>query len=92
MSCCGDHPSVEEIDQVSRLVAERLSAFLKTLRDSGFATARAEGARRLYSVQTAPLREVDAWLAARAGAWHGLMTRLGPARLYEAVRHRLDRQ
>ena len=43
MSCCGDHPSVEEIDQVSRLVAERLSAFLKTLRDSGFAVGLAEG-------------------------------------------------
>jgi uncharacterized protein with von Willebrand factor type A (vWA) domain len=43
MSCCGDHPSIEEIDEVSRLVASRLSAFLKTLRDSGFAVGLAEG-------------------------------------------------
>jgi uncharacterized protein len=43
MSCCGDHPSFEEIDEVSRLVAQRLSAFLKTLRDNGFAVGLAEG-------------------------------------------------
>jgi uncharacterized protein len=43
MSCCGDHPSVEEIDEISRLVAAKLSAFLKTLRDNGFAVGLAEG-------------------------------------------------
>jgi uncharacterized protein with von Willebrand factor type A (vWA) domain len=43
MSCCGDHPSFEEIGEVSRLVAQRLSAFLKTLRDNGFAVGLAEG-------------------------------------------------
>jgi len=43
MSCCGDHPSFEEIDEVSSLVAQRLSAFLKTLRDNGFAVGLAEG-------------------------------------------------
>jgi hypothetical protein len=35
---------------------------------------------------------VNAWLAARAAEWHGRMVRLGPARLYEAARHALDRQ
>jgi uncharacterized protein len=43
MSCCGDHPSLQEIDEVSRLVAHKLSAFLKTLRDNGFAVGLAEG-------------------------------------------------
>src|SRR6202008_2592003 len=43
MSCCGNHPSFEEIDEVSRLVAQKLSAFLKTLRDNGFAVGLAEG-------------------------------------------------
>ena len=32
------------------------------LRDSGFATVRPEGARRLYAVDSAPLHEVDVWL------------------------------
>jgi len=39
-----------------------VSAHLRVLRDSGFATARAQGARRLYSVNPAGLRDVDAWL------------------------------
>ena len=43
MSCCGASPGYEEIDQVSRLVSSRLAAFLKTLRDSGFAVGLAEG-------------------------------------------------
>src|SRR6476660_2131778 len=43
MSCCGTNPGYEELDEVSRLVASRLAAFLKTLRDSGFAVGLAEG-------------------------------------------------
>jgi len=39
-----------------------VSQHLKVLRDNGFASVRAEGTRRLYSVDTAPLREVDQWL------------------------------
>ena len=39
-----------------------VSQHLRVLRDSGFASVRAEGARRLYAVEPAPLREVDAWL------------------------------
>lgn len=39
-----------------------VSQHLKVLRDNGFANVRAEGTRRLYSVDTAPLREVDQWL------------------------------
>ncbi|MUM17702.1 winged helix-turn-helix transcriptional regulator [Mycobacterium sp. CBMA271] len=39
-----------------------VSQHLKVLRDNGFATVRSEGARRLYSVDTTPLREVDRWL------------------------------
>src|SRR5690349_5965324 len=43
MSCCGTNPGFEELDEVSRLVSSRLAAFLKTLRDSGFAVGLAEG-------------------------------------------------
>jgi DNA-binding transcriptional ArsR family regulator len=39
-----------------------VSQHLKVLRDSGFATVRPEGARRLYMVKSEPLRDVDAWL------------------------------
>jgi DNA-binding transcriptional ArsR family regulator len=39
-----------------------VSQQLRVLRESGFAVARADGARRLYAVAPAPLREVDMWL------------------------------
>ena len=39
-----------------------VSQHLRVLRESGFATVRADGARRLYSVSAGPLREVDMWL------------------------------
>jgi uncharacterized protein with von Willebrand factor type A (vWA) domain len=43
MSCCGPDPGYEEIDEVSRLVAAKLAAFLRTLRESGFAVGLQEG-------------------------------------------------
>ncbi|MGJ5024757.1 vWA domain-containing protein [Bradyrhizobium oligotrophicum] len=43
MSCCGATPDHEDLDAVARLVAGRLGAFLKTLRDNGFAVGLAEG-------------------------------------------------
>ena len=39
-----------------------VSQHLRVLRDSGFATVRPVGARRLYAVDAAPLQEVDVWL------------------------------
>jgi uncharacterized protein with von Willebrand factor type A (vWA) domain len=43
MSCCGTGPDFDEVDEVSRLVSSKLAAFLRTLRDSGFAVGLAEG-------------------------------------------------
>jgi uncharacterized protein len=43
MSCCGSHPSFEETDEVSRLVAAKLAAFLRTLRDNAFIIGLHEG-------------------------------------------------
>ena len=39
-----------------------VSQHLRVLRESGFTTVRAEGARRLYAVDAVPLQEVDMWL------------------------------
>ena len=38
-----------------------VSQHLKVLRENGFARVRAEGTRRLYAVDPAPLREADQW-------------------------------
>lgn len=39
-----------------------VSQHLKVLRDTGFASVRIDGPRRIYSVEAGPMREVDAWL------------------------------
>ena len=39
-----------------------VSQHLKVLRESGFATVRPEGTRRLYAVDAVPFRELDDWL------------------------------
>ncbi|GAA2618742.1 metalloregulator ArsR/SmtB family transcription factor [Streptomyces vastus] len=39
-----------------------VSQHLRVLRENGFATVRAEGTRRLYAVDSEPLRDIDAWL------------------------------
>jgi uncharacterized protein with von Willebrand factor type A (vWA) domain len=43
MSCCGANPGYDELDEVSRLVSAKLAAFLKTLRDNGYAVGLHEG-------------------------------------------------
>ena len=46
-----------------------VSQHLKVLRDNGFATVRADGARRLYAVDDTALREADAWLGRFRRYW-----------------------
>jgi DNA-binding transcriptional ArsR family regulator len=46
-----------------------VSQHLKVLRDGGLATVRPEGTRRLYAVNSAPLQELDAWLARFRRFW-----------------------
>jgi DNA-binding transcriptional ArsR family regulator len=46
-----------------------VSAQLRVLREAGFTSVRAEGTRRLYAVNSEPLREVDAWLGRFRQFW-----------------------
>ena len=46
-----------------------VSQHLKVLRDSGFATVRRDGARRLYAVEPEPLRGIDDWLEQFRRSW-----------------------
>jgi len=46
-----------------------VSLHLRVLRENGFATVRAEGARRLYSVDPAPLQRIDVWLERYRRFW-----------------------
>jgi DNA-binding transcriptional ArsR family regulator len=61
----GEHASGEVVAVIQAelgLSQPNVSQHLKVLRESGFASVRAEGTRRLYSLETGPLREVDRWL------------------------------
>lgn len=46
-----------------------VSQHLRVLRDTGFATVRPDGTRRLYAVNAEPLRDVDAWLGRFRRYW-----------------------
>lgn len=46
-----------------------VSRHLRVLRDSGFTTVRVDGTRRVYAVDTSPLREADEWLARFRALW-----------------------
>jgi DNA-binding transcriptional ArsR family regulator len=46
-----------------------VSRHLRVLREGGLVRAREDGRRRLYSLDPAPLAELDAWLARYRGFW-----------------------
>ncbi len=67
-----EHPAGAVADVIRRefgITQAAVSQHLKVLRDSGFATVRIDGARRIYTVDPEPLRDVDAWLAGFRRFW-----------------------
>ncbi len=60
---------VEVIEREFGISQSAVSQHLRVLRESGFAAVRPDGARRLYSVDAGPLREVDRWLEQFRGLW-----------------------
>jgi len=65
-----------------------VSQHLRVLRESGFATVRADGTRRLYAVDSAPLQEVDLWLERFRQFWSQRLDALGT----ELARGKRERQ
>jgi DNA-binding transcriptional ArsR family regulator len=57
------------VQQEFGITQPAVSQHLKVLRDSGFATVRPEGTRRLYAVDATPFRELDGWLGAFRPFW-----------------------
>jgi DNA-binding transcriptional ArsR family regulator len=61
----GEHASGEVVDVIAKefgISQAGVSQHLKVLRESGFASVRVEGTRRVYVVEAGPMREVDQWL------------------------------
>jgi DNA-binding transcriptional ArsR family regulator len=65
-----------------------VSQHLKVLRDSGLASVRPAGTRRLYAVNSEPLRELDAWLGRFRRFWTPHLDALAT----ELARGRRDRR
>jgi DNA-binding transcriptional ArsR family regulator len=61
----GEHASGEVVEVIAKeygISQAAVSQHLKVLRDSGFATVRVDGSRRVYAVDAAPMREIDEWI------------------------------
>lgn len=54
-----------------------VSQHLRVLREAGFTTVRADGARRMYAVDPAPLEAADAWFDPFRGFWQPRLDALG---------------
>jgi DNA-binding transcriptional ArsR family regulator len=68
----GEHASGEVVAIVQKefgISQPAVSQHLKVLRESGFATVRVEGTRRIYAVDGEGMQEVDAWVQRFRGFW-----------------------
>jgi DNA-binding transcriptional ArsR family regulator len=65
-----------------------VSQHLRVLRESGFATVRPDGTRRLYALDPAPLAAADAWFAEFRRFWQPKLDALGT----ELARGRRERR
>jgi DNA-binding transcriptional ArsR family regulator len=76
----GEHASgdiVVVIQREFKISQPAVSQHLKVLRESGFAQVRADGPRRLYTVDATPLRQVDEWVEQFRGFWEHKLDALG---------------
>lgn len=68
----GERSAGDLTDTVMRefgITQSAVSQHLRVLRDSGFATSRAEGPRRLYSFEAKGMRQVDEWMTPFRRYW-----------------------
>ncbi len=68
----GERPAgeiVQVIGERYRITQPAVSQHLKVLRELELVTVRADGTRRIYAVNPAPLREIDDWLGAFRSFW-----------------------
>jgi DNA-binding transcriptional ArsR family regulator len=68
---------VDRIGEEFGIGQPAVSMQLKVLRDSGFASVRPDGSRRLYAASSAPFAEVDAWLGQFRHVWEQRLDALG---------------
>ena len=72
----GEHPAGVLVERLG-LPQPNVSKHLKTLRQAGLVRTRIDGPRRLYSLNPAPLAELDAWLSPYRRFWAAKLDALG---------------
>lgn len=72
----GEQPAGALVDTLD-LPQPNISKHLKALHAAGLVRVRVDGPRRLYSLDPAPLVELDAWLAPYRAFWRGKLDALG---------------
>jgi DNA-binding transcriptional ArsR family regulator len=75
--------SVNELVERLDLPQPAVSKHLKVLRDGGFVSCRTAAQQRIYSIDPAPLRSLDAWLDSYRRLW---------SRHLDALERHLDRK
>jgi len=65
-----DDASVNELVHRLDLTQPQASKHLKVLREAGLVAVRADAQRRIYALDPAPMRDLDAWLAPYRERWH----------------------
>lgn len=76
------------IQQEFGITQPAVSQHLRVLRESGFATVRPDGTRRLYALDPAPLAAADAWFDGFRRFWQPKLDALGT----ELARGRRERR
>lgn len=62
--------AVGELSGALALSQPATSKHLRVLRDAGLVTVRTDAQRRIYALDPAPLRDLDAWLAPYRALWN----------------------
>ena len=83
---------VEVIQREFGISQPAVSQHLKVLRESGFATVRPERQKRIYAVDPAPLRDVDAWLDRFRAFWEPKLEALATEIARGKRRRRLEKK
>lgn len=72
----GEQPAGHLVETLD-LPQPNVSKHLKALHTAGLVRIRVDGPRRLYSLDPAPLAELDAWLAPYRAFWADKLDALG---------------
>ena len=71
----GERPAGDFVDALP-VSQPTVSKHLSVLREAGLVSVRKDANRRLYALNTAPLAELDAWLAPYRRFWTGRLDAL----------------